>query len=332
MGADLSPEPEPRQVFAIHIHGACRLPYTYNLVVVPGDATFVDDEPDTTKGLLAPVDSAKISISSSYNFIKILVSLAQLLYAISTLYEARGDQIRRYGYAAFGLTVAPYAWMSFLNLVGNLVCPQYDSMYIVESSGLDELRQSLAALPGELAPAFGVSGTVGRLSPQSEEDLQRWYTTNYRLRDPMKEAGGVVHCMRPPRGRLLYMAYIVSTVVCAMVPIGIVGGLSGFQRGESAEYQRVWTMLWLSFGLWVGSAPSPIAASIGAMFGNTQTMHVEEFMETLQSDSWSKRLRRKESLVLRDILVFSSLATGAVGGYVIVGKMLREYGTCVNIV
>lgn len=327
MGADLSPEPEPRQVFAIHIHGACRLPDTYNLVVVPGDATFVDDKPDTTKGPLAPIDSAKISISSSYNFIKIIVSLAQLLYAISTLYEARGDQIRRYGYAAFGLTVAPYAWMSLLNLVGNLVCPQYDSMYIVESSGLDELRQTLAALPGDLPPQFGVSGTIGRLSPRSEEDLERWYTTNYHRRDSMKEAGGVVHCVRPPRGRLLYIVYIFFTLVCAMVPIGIVGGLSGFQRGESATYQRVWTMLWLSLGLWVGSAPRPIAESMGALLGDRES--TVEVMERLQSSS--KRLGPRGSWVLLDFVMFSSLATGAVGGSVVVGKMLREYGTCVSI-
>jgi hypothetical protein len=76
------------------------------------------------------------TVCCSYNFIKILVSMAQLLFAISTIYRTRGDQLDLYGYAAFGLTVVPYAWMSFINLLGNLMRPQYDTMFVVKSVGV----------------------------------------------------------------------------------------------------------------------------------------------------------------------------------------------------
>ncbi len=60
------------------------------------------------------------------------MSLGQLIFAIATLYSARGDQIPLFGYAAFGLTVVQYAWMSFVNLLANSMCPQYGTMFLVE--------------------------------------------------------------------------------------------------------------------------------------------------------------------------------------------------------
>ncbi|KAH8702792.1 hypothetical protein GQ44DRAFT_778475 [Phaeosphaeriaceae sp. PMI808] len=73
--------------------------------------------------------------------VKAVAALAQSAYALYTLYRARGDQINQFGYAAFGLTVAPYAVMSIMNLLGNLCRPEYPSLYMVESSIMDEARQ-----------------------------------------------------------------------------------------------------------------------------------------------------------------------------------------------
>ncbi|KAJ7243626.1 hypothetical protein B0H12DRAFT_979379, partial [Mycena haematopus] len=89
-------------------------------------------------------------------WLKGTVSLAQALYAGYTLYEARGDQISRYGYAAFGLTVLPYAVMSTINLLGALCTPEYDQLYLVESDTLLEART---------IPGVGFEGVVGRLLP-----------------------------------------------------------------------------------------------------------------------------------------------------------------------
>lgn len=77
------------------------------------------------------------------NMAKIVIAFCQLAYASTTLYQSRGHQIQVLGYTASGLTVAPYAVMSFINLVGALVCPDFGQVHLVHSSILDEARTKL---------------------------------------------------------------------------------------------------------------------------------------------------------------------------------------------
>ena len=135
------------------VHGTYRIPEGYSLAIVPPDAVILD--------LDGGIGSS--AISCSYSFVKALVALAQTTYAVSTLYSSAGDQVDRYGYAAFGLTVAPYAVMSIVNLLGNLCTPDYPALYLVESSIMDEARQR---------PLGYFSGTVGRLKEEHALDIR----------------------------------------------------------------------------------------------------------------------------------------------------------------
>src|SRR6185436_6782130 len=105
--------------------------------------------------------------------VKVIISVLQLLFAISTLYRTRGNQLDVYGYAAFGLTVTPYAWMTLINLLGNLLCPQYDTMFIVESSGYDELQDRLRQGTEEERANFAIVGTVGRLTTSADDEMRQ---------------------------------------------------------------------------------------------------------------------------------------------------------------
>jgi hypothetical protein len=80
-------------------------------------------------------------IAASYSIPKAVIAIFQLGYASVTLYQSRGTQIERYGYAAFALTVIPYAIMSLINLVGNLLTPDYQALYLVASDVMDEAIQ-----------------------------------------------------------------------------------------------------------------------------------------------------------------------------------------------
>ena len=62
-------------------------------------------------------------IAASYSIPKAVIAIVQLGYATVTLYQSRGNQIEHYGYAAFALTVIPYAIMSLINLLGNILTP-----------------------------------------------------------------------------------------------------------------------------------------------------------------------------------------------------------------
>lgn len=81
------------------------------------------------------------TISHSYNIVKIQAALVQLAFGIVTIYRARGDQITMLGYAAFGLTVTSYAWMSLLNLLASLVRPSFASLFVVENGTLCRLLE-----------------------------------------------------------------------------------------------------------------------------------------------------------------------------------------------
>lgn len=85
--------------------------------------------------------TAPTAISSSYNMIGGLIALAQAIYTSVTLYQTRGDQINQYGYAAFGLTVAPFVLMSIINLIGNIFSPTYNAIYMIKTSVMTEARR-----------------------------------------------------------------------------------------------------------------------------------------------------------------------------------------------
>jgi len=67
-------------------------------------------------------------------------SVAQLILSCITIYRARGSQLARYGYAAFGLSVFPYTVMSFVNLVFVGILGEYPSLYIMRTAVLDEAK------------------------------------------------------------------------------------------------------------------------------------------------------------------------------------------------
>jgi uncharacterized membrane protein len=154
----------------LHIHGYYNVPPGYGLRRVPWDAKFIGLDRGEPSGRAA-------RLSYNYSLVKIMVSLGQAIYTIFTLYQARGDQIAQFGYAAFGLTVAPYAVVSILNLLGSLLCPEFPVIYMVESSIMEEARRR--------GDEYIFEGTVGKVDeemiqmnpqvpPPEAAERQRW--------------------------------------------------------------------------------------------------------------------------------------------------------------
>jgi hypothetical protein len=207
------------------IQGKYKLPEGCSLEIVGWGAKFEDDELreptlqklwNRLKRLFVGTQARPVKqrqqityISCNYNLVKILVALGQALYAITTLYQTRGDQIDQYGYASFGLTVTPYALMSVVNLLGNLARPAYPVMYIVQPADLDGIEE--------------VDGIIGTLEAPHEAPVERHTGDNLLLE-------------------------ICTIIACGAVQIAIVGALSSFHKGSSTTAQRVWTMTWLVVG------------------------------------------------------------------------------------
>ncbi|KAF8493056.1 hypothetical protein F5888DRAFT_1618299, partial [Russula emetica] len=80
-------------------------------------------------------------LSSSFNLVKGMAALLQSLYASFTLVRTDDGQVKQYGFAAPGLTVLPYAVMSTVNLMANLVAPHYPTLYLVRSKVMEEAEE-----------------------------------------------------------------------------------------------------------------------------------------------------------------------------------------------
>jgi hypothetical protein len=259
------------------VHGQYRrpLPAGYGLAFVPLDAAEEIESPDQ--------DSNKF-LASSYNFPKILISFIQAIWAIITLYRARGDQIQQYGYAAFGLTVAPYAFMSVMNIIGSLLNPDYPAIFLVRTPLMDQVESELGG-----GSDRGFFAAEVRYQAVERGDRPRYYP------DEELDTGAVAG------GAGLWIGCI---------PLAIIGGLSRFHAQNSSALQRGFTMSWVVLGIVGGSV---------VYLADRYTMDEEE-NEEFESFFGSFFLFR--------ILITLLYGVAAIGGMVVVGLMIRDYGIC----
>ncbi|KAF2094983.1 hypothetical protein NA57DRAFT_80148 [Rhizodiscina lignyota] len=196
------------------IFGRYHLPPGYAFALVPRNARFERD------GSFYPMN-----LSSQRNVIKICVSIAQLTFATFTLYNSRGDQVKEFGYAAFGLTATMYAVMSLLNLFGNVMCPQYSSVFMVSTSVMDEAVQNQGFF----------DMIVARLDDKNLDNYrdtrERSWANRIELRD------------------LLWLPISFAPTALSLV---VIWWMSGFKPGDSTFTQQFFTMSWLAIGSLVG--------------------------------------------------------------------------------
>lgn len=202
---------------------------SYELVEVPAGT------PLKAYGATEDFFDPRFRIGVSYSVPKILIGFFQAILAIRTLYQAQGDQLDLYGYAAFGLSVAPYAFMSITNILASLATPEYPTMFLVHTPDLDNACRDGGKFVGILAAV----------------DIDKGITLAEKIKT-RTDGGALLVCV---------LGFIfIST------PIAIVGGLSKFQLGSiSTTADRGWLMSWLVSGslssLWL-QAGSPYLAAI----------------------------------------------------------------------
>ncbi|KAK3942948.1 hypothetical protein QBC46DRAFT_447257 [Diplogelasinospora grovesii] len=270
-----SPEVIKKVPLDYNIHGPYSLEHKqgYILAFVPSDAPLEFESPEYTRQL----KQAK-GFAESYNAPKLLMSLIQAIWAIivkncgSDCCQPKripGDQIDQYGYAAFGLTVAPYAWMSVLNILGNILTPDYPAVFMLRTPLMDEVEErKLGKFEGELRVKIDYS--------RSYEPDPDWVDFE----------GSVV---------------VLSTFVFGLIPLAIIGGLSGFRSQNSTPLQRGFTMSWLA---------------VGFIIGLVQGGLMNDPNEIGDSDL-------RFGIIPTTIVL---LGVPAIGGMVVVGQMIHDFG------
>ena len=278
------------------IHGSCKLPKGYLLAPVPSNAVFERQ---------AGGEGAEVKITTTYNGIKAAAAVGQAIFASITLYEARGDQRKRYGYAAYGLTVLPFLIMSITNLCVNIVSADYPTMCCVESTDSDEA----------VAKGGHIVGAVWRLAKSTEwnpmvvqeENLifsadtaesDRYFDDRYDVdRPPYWQA----RIQRFGHKKWSYPIHLLAKLMViggmGSLPIIVIKVLTHFDPGESTHAQRAWLMTWLVLGCWFG----PYMASSHPAYYRDVTL-------------WNK--------------AYYPLMAPGIGGVVVVAQMILSYGWC----
>ncbi|KAG8527686.1 uncharacterized protein KY384_007840 [Bacidia gigantensis] len=310
------------------IHGVCRLPKGYSLAWLPSNAKVVS----AVSG-----NSRDVTICSSYNIPKAIIAMVQTVYGSITLYRARGDQIQRYGYVAFGLTVIPYTFMSIVNLCVNILVPDYPTLYIVRSLESDEAL----ALGGQ------IDGAIGRVSQDDHERQQSGGSSpnlfvpddvgskstpekplvheeglNYRgLSAQYREVAYITPLAQlrdasfPPfekNGRerwSIRRQSIVTPIVAHIIggiPFIIIGILTHYDPGRSTQAQRLWIMIWLVSGVTIGPL---LEGRLNLRFLDPKDAY--KFMFSVIS-----------------VIGYIIYLPVAIGAFVVMGKMMMVYGSC----
>ncbi|CZR69494.1 uncharacterized protein PAC_19394 [Phialocephala subalpina] len=271
------------------IYGVCKFPEPgprvpkYRLVEVPPNMPLRPWETHALSAAAGALDSdssdtepvpVEMQLSKNYNIPKILISILQILWGIVTLYKTRGNQIALYGCGAFGLTVAPYAIMSIINLATNLLRPEYATMYLVHSPEMGE-----AALH-EGAEFRGIVASL---------DDNRTYAEDF------------TGALNIQSDNLLYFIFnLLGYLVIAILPIAIVGGYTHFQSGSNVKIQISWIIGWLIIG-----CVSTLWVRISAVYA--ATVHP-----------------------LWEVVLVIPLWIPAIGGFVVVAEMLKDFGICTS--
>lgn len=192
----------PTDVIVNHEHvklqGFCDLARGYALCYIPADMKVYPRHTASVKGwgshavcsTPGPEKSLETRIASAHNVPRVIFSIGQTVSGGYALYKARGPQIEQYGYAAFGLTVIPYILISVVNFFGALFTSEYETIFLVHSSIMDEMIERGGRSDGAVGTVHPpIRGTLEITCDKREE----------RVEDPPQsvvfdEEGDVLRC------------------------------------------------------------------------------------------------------------------------------------------
>lgn len=291
-------------------------------------------------------------ISCNYNFTKSAISIIQLLFGISTLYRAKADQLDRFGYAAYGLTVAPYVWMSIINLLGNVLCPQYDCLYIAESEGLRHFNAWKALASPEDQERYKVEGVIGRLDESADEDLQEYHRQRLCLRtflrlDENPDLTGWEDWNQLEKYKLLLLfksmlPWVFNDIPEALTRFTLIPELEmSYLKSQIGGLIRSIILSFLA-----AVVPLVIVGTVSSFRPGQSTQEERGWMMAwlicgLFGQLWNAPavfIEGRPSIIIGDeqryhgravyMLVVLAFGVPCIGGMVTVGRMIRDFGVC----
>ena len=265
-------------------------------------------------------ESEGIKLCRSEELTGAFVGIAQVIFASITIYRARGDQIEKYGYAAYGLSVYPYLLMSLANLTKLAVCGRYPYAYVLRTATLVEAEGKGGVFEG----AVGNPREDGKVDNSQGGDSMGlsnpsfWieFASSSWLR-PLGDYRGYWR-IAPIIGTLIFYIAIISQPL-------FVFSLSGFnarrntrglkiwtpKAGQSTRAQRIWMLGWLVVNVYTAPTAHFVASGRGG-----------EHEPVVAGEHWYVRMGRRSIRWVMYVLIFFAYVF-AFGGFVTVGGMLH---------
>lgn len=135
-----------------NIHGSYYLPTGYCFQIMPRNTILKPFD-----GLVKIYGTArKVDICCNNNWTTPLASIVQLYASSTTLFTHRPDLTQRWGYASFHLTVIPYLFMTVINLITAMRCPDFPYLYMVHTDIMDEAIAAGGSFAGIVAQTVPV--------------------------------------------------------------------------------------------------------------------------------------------------------------------------------
>jgi hypothetical protein len=266
--------------------------------------------------------------SVSQSWLKMALSIAQLMYSCISIYRSRGNQINYYGYAAFGLSVFPYAIMSAANFLCAAWVGQYPCVYALTSPAMHEATERggsfIGAIPVQWSRNKSQPSTTPRSSTASEPSSAMMRPNpeagkstsssgsgdSIEAREPTSGASGEVRAgsvatsvPSPEESGSLSAKWSLAIILLSWLVVlagqcGFLYGFSRFRKGQSTFAQRAWMMAWVC--------------------ANQLAFFPFACISTL----WPEYLNVKRNRLIL-FVAMSPLGVAAVGGLVQVGLMMR---------
>ena len=254
--------------------------------------------------------SGEIKLCRSIEVASAVVGIAQVISSSITIYRARGDQIERYGYAAYGLSVYPYVLMSVANLIKLGFCGRYPYAYVLRTATLVEAERNGGVFEGAVGNLGVNHGEDGGVN-----DSQNSYSmvfsdppsrTKYASIPWLWILGDHRGCRwtAPIIGSLIFSIAVFSQPVFILFVSGLNARQSTrgqriwpFNAGQSTRAQRIWMLGWLLANLHSTQLTDP---------GGSGRLYLGR--------GWRR--------LVNYVLVFPVYAF-ALGGFVTVGRMIH---------
>lgn len=140
------------------------------------------------------------------------------------------------------------------------------------------------------------------------------------------------------RGILEFYGSFYGSIFIGSIAIATIGGLTSFHRKESTRAQQAWTMTWLASWIFFGLVDSvvrtqihrgpqsnPFLLKVFYIYGyvSPDSGRIDEARYTTRMLGFVYSLSAFTSLILVGI--------PSIGGFVVVGRMLRAYGNCTRL-